>query len=91
MSDASTEGAITENQLRLAVEPDVVLEVTERYTAALSGRTDRSYAAPVQPRSEAAVLAALLLDRDAVPEGDGPWQRAIAGGVRVVSLRQVGN
>jgi len=76
-------------QLKLAVEPDVVLEVIERYTAALSGRTDREYAAPLQPRSEAAALAALLLDRDHLPEGDGPWQRAIAGGVRIVSLRQI--
>jgi hypothetical protein len=32
-------------------------------------------------------LAALLLDAGIDPDGDGPWQRALAGGRRTVRLR----
>ena len=76
-------------QLALPLEPDAVVTVEERFTQALSGRDDRSYSAPPQPRDQARMLAALLLDRGQDLPGDGPWHRAIAGGVRVVTLRDV--
>ncbi len=75
--------------MTLPLEPDAIVEVQERFTQALSGRDDRFYSAPPQPRADARLLAALLLDRGQTLEGDGPWQRAIAGGVRVVVLRDV--
>lgn len=73
----------------MALEPDAIVEVTDRFTTALSGRADRAYLAPAQPRSEARMLAALLLDRSQELEGSGPWQRAIAGGTRTVQLWDV--
>ena len=73
----------------MALEPDAIVEVTERFTTALSGRADCSYLAPAQPRSSARMLAGLLLDRSQELEGDGPWQRAVAGGTRTVRLWDV--
>lgn len=73
----------------MALEPDAIVEVTERFTTALSGRADRSYLAPAQRRSDARTLAGLLLDRGQELEGDGPWQRAVAGGTRTVRLWDV--
>lgn len=74
-------------QLALPWEPEAVVEVEDRFTAALSGREDRDYRSPPQPRSQARALAALLLDSAAGLDGDGPWQRALAGGRRVVRIR----
>jgi hypothetical protein len=73
-------------QLELTLGPLVVVEVAERFSAGLTGRSDRSYASPPQSREKALVLAALLVDAAAPLEGDGPWQRALAGGRRVVRL-----
>jgi hypothetical protein len=73
-------------QLQLEFEPLVIVEVSERFSAGLTGRTDRSYRSPPQLREHAVALAALLLDAPGVPDGDGPWQRAIAGGRRTVSI-----
>jgi hypothetical protein len=70
----------------MPLEPDAIVEVSDRFTTALSGRADRFYLAPPQPRSNARLLAAMLLDRKDEPDGDGPWQRAIAGGMRTVRL-----
>jgi len=78
-----------ESQLSMALEPDAIVEVAERFTTALSGRADRSYLAPAQPASQARALAGLLLDRSQALEGSGPWQRAIAGGTRTVRLWDV--
>jgi hypothetical protein len=74
------------DQLQLAFEPLVVVEVFEQFSHGLTGRTDRRYRSPPQLREHALALAALLLDASGVPDGDGPWQRAVAGGRRVVSL-----
>ena len=77
----------TRHQLELTLGPLFVVEVAERFSPGLTGRTDRDYASPPQPRDHALMLAALLIDAAGPLEGDGPWQRAIAGGRRVVRLR----
>ena len=73
-------------QLELTLGPLVVVEVAERFSPGLTGRSDRSYTSPPQPRERALVLVALLIDAAGPLEGDGPWQRAIAGGRRVVRI-----
>ena len=73
-------------QLELTLGPLVVVEVAERFSPGLTGRSDRSYTSPPQPRERALLLAALLVDAAGELEGDGPWQRAIAGGKRTVRL-----
>jgi hypothetical protein len=73
-------------QLELTLGPLVVVEVAERFSAGLTGRSDRAYSSPPQSREKALLLAALLVDAAAPLEGDGPWQRALAGGRRIVRL-----
>lgn len=73
-------------QLELTLGPLVVVEVAERFSPGLTGRSDRSYVSPPQPRERALLLAALLIDAAGPLDGDGPWQRAIAGGRRTVRL-----
>jgi hypothetical protein len=73
-------------QLELTLGPLVVVEVAERFSPGLTGRADRSYTSPPQPRERALILAALLIDAAAPLDGNGPWQRAIAGGRRTVRL-----
>ena len=77
-----------DSQLKLAWGPEAVVQVEDRFTAALSGRADREYLSPPQSLEEARKLAALLLDSGRDLDGDGPWQRALAGGRRVVSIRE---
>jgi hypothetical protein len=65
------------------------VEVADRYTPGLSGRSDRDYVSPPQARAAALTLAAFLLDAAGTvptPDGDGPWQRALAGGRRTVRV-----
>ncbi|WP_205696716.1 hypothetical protein [Conexibacter sp. SYSU D00693] len=64
----------------------VRVEVTDRFTPGLGGRADRTYVSPPHDPAAARELAALLLDRAVAPEGDGPWRRALAGGLRTVRL-----
>jgi hypothetical protein len=73
-------------QLEMTLGPLVVVEVAERFSPGLTGRSDRSYVSPPQPRDRALLLAALLVDAAGPLDGDGPWQRAIAGGKRTVRL-----
>jgi hypothetical protein len=40
------------------------------------------------PEPDARALAALLLNRRDVPDADGPWRLAVAGGVRTVELQR---
>ena len=75
-----------DDQLQLAFEPLVAVEVAEQFSAGLTGRTDRRYRSPPQLREHAECLAALLLDAPSLPAGEGPWQRALAGGRRTVWL-----
>jgi hypothetical protein len=76
-----------DDQLRLQFEPLVVVEVVERFSAGLTGRSDRRYRSPPQLRDHAVCLAALLLGAPSVPdEGCGPWTSAVAGGRRTVTL-----
>ena len=76
-------------QLELSFGPLYVVEVEDRFTAGLTGRQDRTYRSPPQRMEEARTLAALLLDAGETPQGPGPWQRAVAGGRRVVRLEVV--
>jgi hypothetical protein len=73
-------------QLSLTLGPTYTVEVHDRFSPGLTGRGDRDYASPPQSRDDALTLAALLLDAGQDPEGDGPWQRALAGGRRTVRL-----
>ena len=73
-------------QLELTLGPLVVVEVAEQFSPGLTGRADRSYMSPAQPREHALILAALLIDAAGPLDGNGPWQRAIAGGRRTVRL-----
>jgi hypothetical protein len=66
-----------------------LVEVADRFTPGLSGRSDRDYRSPPQSRDAALALVTLLLDAATTPPGDGPWQRALAGGRRTVSLRAI--
>jgi hypothetical protein len=75
------------DQLSLTLGPTYTVEVQDRFSPGLTGRSDRSYNSPPQPREDALTLAALLLDAGTEPEGEGPWQRALAGGRRTVRLR----
>lgn len=74
-------------QLELTLGPFFLVEVAERFSPGLTGRADRTYCSPPQSREHALLLAALLLDAAGPLDGDGPWQRAIAGGRRIVRLR----
>jgi hypothetical protein len=74
------------DQLSLTLGPLFFVQVEDRFSPGLTGRHDRSYASPPQPRDAALTLAALLLDFGADLDGDGPWQRALPGGRRTVRL-----
>jgi hypothetical protein len=73
-------------QLELTLGPLYVVEVSDSFSAGLTGRHDRRYESPPQRREDALTLAGLLLDAGAALEGDGPWKRALAGGRRTVRI-----
>ena len=75
-----------DRQLELTLGPQYVVEVEDRLSAALSRRNGGDYASPPQSLEDARRLAALLLDTEDLPEGDGPWRRPLAGGLRTVRL-----
>ena len=74
--------------MELVLGPLYVVEVEDRLTTTLSRRSGGSYASPPQSLEDARRLAALLLDCDEPPEGEGPWRRPLAGGHRRVVLRR---
>jgi hypothetical protein len=74
------------DQLSLTLGPTFSVRVEDRFSPGLTGRHDRDYVSPPQPRDEALTLAALLLDAGQDLDGSGPWQRAVAGGRRTVRL-----
>ena len=78
-----------ESQLELTLGPLYVLEVADRLNAGLARRSGGEYASPPQSLEDARRLAALLLDWDEAPEGEGPWKRPLAGGHRTVRLVRV--
>jgi hypothetical protein len=88
--DASAPVSASDDQLSLTLGPSFTVEAEDRFTAGLTGRHDRDYVSPPQPRDVALTLAALLLDAGKDLDGDGPWQRALAGGRRTVRLKLVG-
>ncbi len=75
--------------MELVLGPHYVVEVEDRLTSALSRRAGGSYASPPQSLEDARRLAALLLDCDEPPDGEGPWRRPLAGGHRMVVLRRM--
>jgi hypothetical protein len=75
-----------DRQLELTLGPLYVVEVEDRLTASLARRTGTSYASPPQSLEDARRLAALLLDCEQAPDGEGPWRRPLAGGHRIVRL-----
>jgi hypothetical protein len=77
------------DQLELTLGPLFVVEVCDRFSPGLTGRHDRHYASPPQPREDALTLAALLLDAGPDLDGEGPWHKAIAGGRRTVRLARM--
>jgi hypothetical protein len=79
-----------DGQMEMVLGPLYVLEVEDRLTTALSRRTGGEYVSPPQSLDDARRLAALLLDCDEPPPGEGPWRRPLAGGHRHVMLRLAG-
>jgi hypothetical protein len=75
-----------DRQLALTLGPQYVVEVEDRLTHSLARRRGARYASPPQSLDDARRLAALLLDSEEAPEGDGPWRRPMAGGLRTVRL-----
>ena len=78
-----------EGQMELTLGPLYVVEVEDRLSASLSRRPGKSYASPPQSLDDARRLAALLLDREELPEDTGPWRRPLAGGHREVRLIRI--
>ena len=75
-----------DRQLELTLGPQYIVEVEDRLTTSLARRRGSSYASPPQSLEDARRLAALLLDSDEAPAGDGPWRRPLAGGHRIERL-----
>ena len=75
-----------DRQLELTLGPLYVVEVEDRLTTSLSRRRGSGYASPPQSLEDARRLAALLLDCEDAPPGEGPWRRPLAGGHRIVRL-----
>jgi hypothetical protein len=80
------DGAPDGEQLELTLGPLFLVVVEDRVSGPLTGRPPRRYRSPAQPLDEARCLAALLLDRGAELEGDGPWRRPVPGGQRHVAI-----
>ena len=78
-----------DGQLALTLGPLYVVEVEDRRSSTLSRRNGGSYASPPQSLEDARRLAALLLDSEELPDGEGPWRRPLAGGHRFVKLVRV--
>ncbi len=78
-----------DRQLELTLGPLYVVEVEDRLSSTLSRRNGGTYASPPQSLDDARRLAALLVDTEELPEGEGPWRRPLAGGLRVVWLMKV--
>ena len=75
-----------DRQLEMTLGPLYVVEVEDRLTTSLSRRRGGTYLSPPQSLDDARRLAALLLDCEEAPEGEGPWRRPLAGGHRIVRL-----
>jgi hypothetical protein len=65
------------------------VQITDQITEALvAGAEPRSYLSPPQSEEEARSLIDLLLGPGAVQD-PGPWTQAVAGGRRLIELKQV--
>lgn len=77
-------------QLEMLIGPLYVVEVEDLLSASLSRRAGAAYASPPQSLEDARRLAAMLLDAEEAPAGEGPWRRPLAGGHRMVRLVRAG-
>ncbi len=71
------------------LEPQLayVVEVTDRVDKRLAGHAGGSYTSPPHSREQALALVRVLLGCPGrLPDTDGPWQLAIAGGQRKIGL-----
>jgi len=63
------------------------VHVNDSVAPALAGHQGASYDSPVtRPEADALALARVLLASPELPDGFGPWHRAIPGGRRTVWL-----
>ncbi len=68
-----------------------LVRVSDSLTPALAGHAGSSYESPVaHPQADALALARFLLASPVLPDGPGPWHRAIPGGRRTVWLEPAG-
>jgi len=66
-----------------------IVEVDDACFAELAGHTGCAYASPPQSETQArGLIRALLGCAPQAMAGDGPWRRAIAGGIRTVHLHR---
>ncbi len=63
--------------------------VTDYLLPALVGQAGSHYESPPHEDRDARALARLLLGQSALPDGPGPWQRALPGGRRTVWLQPI--
>lgn len=63
------------------------VEVTDVLCTALVGHAGCHYVSPAQDEQQARTLVGVLIGAPRTPGGEGPWQRALAGGRRYVELR----
>jgi hypothetical protein len=67
------------------------VHVTDSVAPALAGHPGASYDSLVaHPEADARELARFLLASPELPDGSGPWRRAIPGGRRTVWLEPAG-
>jgi hypothetical protein len=67
------------------------VHVDDSVEPALAGHPGASYDSPVvHPEADALALARFLLASPELPDGPGPWHRAIPGGRRTVWLERTG-
>jgi len=67
------------------------VHVDDSVEPALAGHPGASYDSPVvHPEADALALARFLLASPELPDGPGPWHRAIPGGRRTVWLEPAG-
>jgi hypothetical protein len=76
-------------RVRLAAgERLVVVRVEDAVDPRLTARAGLVYQSPPQPREQAMALVRLLVGRTEPANGSDRWAAAIAGGRRVVTLRE---
>jgi len=77
-----------------ATDGRVVVRVRDQVNRTLAGHDGREYTSPPHHRTDALILAALLLGRPAHTDGNdderNSWSCPLAGGQRTITLNPVG-